>query len=881
MRFWRRRLHALRHGAEIDRDLDEEMRLHIELATEALQQSGALTRDEARRRALVAFGGVERYKEEHRDARRTRWIEELRQDARYATRSLIRSPAFSLSAVLVLALGIGAGTTIFGAVHAVLLTRLPYPHDERLVAISLEDSPTNRWHLSTVDFRAIEAQQHSLSSVGAMEVRHATVAVPGTDPSLEQLGFVTSGVFRALEVRPIHGRVIEAADEVVGAPRVAVVGERWALRTFGGAAGGSTQVIGQTIMIDATPHTVVGVLPTGQSQLANLHGDIWPVLQLRSPDRRGPFVLIGVGRLREDVTLDAAARDLAAISERIYPQWASSFQDRAARVAPIPLREVMLGDASRTLGLLAAAVALVLLVAVANVASLMLVRAIGRWREIVVRTMLGGTRARIARMLVTESVILAGAGAAAGLAVAALGLKALVALGPYLPRLADARLDGAMAAFAVGTALLVGGIVGASPVALLLRRDASAMGGHGSRLTGAGRRARTLRGAFVATQFALTLPLLAAAGLMLNSFVRLLRVEPGFDPRHLLVVHVALPSARYANDSAVAAYWARALPRVRQTSGVLSAGLNEVVPPREPDIDLNNFDLLDRPVPPGGAQPVSPWVASTADYFTTLGVPLVDGRLFTPADSAAAPPVVVVSHAWAMRYYPDGRAVGRRFIEGGCITCPPVTVVGVVGDVKVQGLNEAGDVIYAPVTQGWPRWLNVFVRTAGAPTEVMGRVEAALRSVDAGVPLDNAGPMEDRAYASVVQPRHWTTLLGGFAVVALGLAAVGIFGMLSYTVSTRRREIGVRMALGARGQSVVGMLVWDGMGYALAGVAVGLGVALSGTRWLADTLFSVRATDPPTLAAVTLILMAAALGACWLAARRAAAIDPVTALRLD
>jgi putative ABC transport system permease protein len=296
---------------------------------------------------------------------------------------------------------------------------------------------------------------------------------------------------------------------------------------------------------------------------------------------------------------------------------------------------------------------------------------------------------------------------------------------------------------------------------------------------------------------------------------------------------------------------------------------------------LNNFVLTDRPPAPDGSQPVSPWIAATADYFRTLRVPLLDGRLFTVADSAAAPPVVVVSRTWANRYYPDGHAVGHQMMTGGCTTCPPVTIVGVVGDIKIQGLDEPADAMYTRPTQGWPRQMNVIARTAGPPAEAAKRIVAALRSIDAGVPLDQAMPLEDRVYDSVMQPRHWTILLGGFAATALMLAAVGVFGLLSYNVSTRRREIGVRMALGARAGAVTGMFVWRGLSHALAGTVLGLALAFWSTRALADALYGVSATDPVTLAAVTLVLLLVALTASWLPARRAAAVEPVTALRLD
>jgi putative ABC transport system permease protein len=449
-----------------------------------------------------------------------------------------------------------------------------------------------------------------------------------------------------------------------------------------------------------------------------------------------------------------------------------------------------------------------------------------------------------------------------------------------MPRLAEASLDARAVGFAAGLALLAGVIVGAYPVAVLLRRDQAPALGDGERTIGAGRRTQTLRGAFVVAEFALSLPVLAAAGLLLNSFLRLQQVEPGFDPSQILSLRISLPTARYSGDSAISAYWGHALPLLRQVPGVLAAGLGSAMPPDDQGNSDNNFDLIDRPVPPGGAQPISPWPTVTSEYFSALGVRLLDGRLFSPADTANAPPVVVVSRGWAEHYYPGESAVGRQLISGGCTSCPPTTIIGVVDNVKYASLSGNTDAVYDPLTAGWFRDVGLFVHT-GAPAEVLDRVRAVLKSVDPEIPLDDAMPMEERLYASVAQPRHWMALIGGFAAMALLLAAVGIFGMLSYTVRNRRREIGVRMALGAHQGAVVVMIVRRGMGHALLGAGIGLAVALAGTRWLSSTLFDISATDPPTLIAVTLLLLAVALIACWLPARRAAAIDPVEAIRLE
>ncbi len=871
-----RRLTALRKGEQLDHELDAEIRLHLDMEAEDLARTRGLDPVEARRQALVAFGGVDRYKEAHLDARGVRWLSELVQDLRYAIRSLRRSAGFSLSAILVLALGIAACTAVFSAVNTVLLD----PNYDQLVRVYQENS-TGRWTLSTVDYRAIEAQQKSFSAVGVLQSRGVAISAGG-DPTRAQSGWVTAGFLRALGVQPISGRSIEPSDEDLSAPPVVVIGYRLAVRSFGD----DRAAIGRTLTIDGVAFTVVGVLPPSVTDLAGRRAEVWPALQLRPPERRGPFGLLVIGRLTPTATLESARQDLAGISERIFPDWASSFQDQSARLTPYPLRAAVLGNSGHMLTIFSAAVGLVLLIAIANVASLMLVRVTGRGHEIALRTMLGATRSRLLRLLVTESMTLAAAGALLGIVLGIFALQALVAFGPGLPRLNEARLDVRAAAFAAGLALFAGLIIGAYPTLSLLRDNPAPGLREGERTIGGSKRSQSIRGAFVVAEIALSLPLLAIAGLLLNSFLRLTRVDPGFDVRPILTLRIQLPASRYPADSAIARYWAHAMPLVRQVAGVVDAGLGSSIPPDDQGWSNNNFDLVDRPVPSGTAQPTSAWPSVTSEYFGALGVPLLEGRLFTPGDTASGdsvsvPPVVVVSRTWARRYFPDGTAVGRRLISGGCTTCPFTTVVGIVGDIKYEGLSGRADAVYSPATEGWGQDMTLFVRTAGSPAEVLDRVRAAVRSVDPDVPLDDAAPMEDRVYRSVAQPRNWMLLLSGFAATALLLAAVGIFGMLSYTVRARRREIGVRMALGAGQPTVVGMIVRRGMRYALLGTALGLAAALAGSRALASTLFDLSATDPFTLASVTLLLLSVAFIACWLPARRAAAIDPVEAIRLE
>ena len=868
-----RRLRALIHSDSLDRDLGDEMRLHIEMEANELSSVQGLSAAEARRRATIAFGGVDRFAEEHRDARGVRWVEEIAQDVRYAARGLRRSPGFTLTATLVLALGIGASTAIFSAVDAVLVSRLPYPRDDELVRIYQQNSPTNRFGLSAADYLALAAQQRSFVTVGALSGREVTLAVDGR-VRRSTIGAGDAGFFSTLGVRPVRGRLVTPSD-IQASAFVAVATHAFAVREFGGDGSGA---VGKALTIDGVTYSIIGVLDRSVRDLAGVRAELWTSLRIPTPERRGPFNLRVIARLKDGVTLQSATQDLAGVSERIFPQWASSFQDRTARMTPYSLRETMLGKAGQTLGLFGAAVALVLLIAVANVASLMLVRVTGRSREAVLRTVLGASSARVARLLVTESLVLAALGATAGALLAPMLLRGLIAVGPPVPRLSEAGIDARAVAFAAALALIAGVIVGLYPALALFRRDFSGAVRSGDREIGGGRSTQVVRGALVTAQFALALPLLATAALLINSFVRLQRVDVGFDPRPVAYVRVSLPLARYGSPNEAAAFWNRSLARLPEQPGVIAAGVNESMPPDEP-ADINNFDLVDRPVAPGDAQPTAPYASVNPTFFAAAGVPLLEGRAFTDADTGTGPPVMIVSRSWVRHYSADRPAVGRQLQGGGCTECTPFTIVGVVGDVKYQGLGGNGEAMYVPAAQNMSANYYLFVRMAQASGDVVDRVRDVLRGIDPGLALDDAGRLEDRIYSSVAPQRHWATLLGGFATVALSLAAVGIFGMLSYLVASRRREIGVRVALGASRSGVIAMVLGQGMSYAIPGAIIGLVVSFVVRRRLEAVLFDVRGADPGTLAVATAVFLIVALVASLLPAHRAANVSPMEAMR--
>ena len=871
----RERARALLFAARQDRETAEELRFHVErdVAERVRQGAGPA---EARRAALAALGGVQHAKERVRDARGIRSLQDLTADVRYAFRSLRRDPIYSAAAVLVLGLALGAGATVLAVAHSVLFAPLPYPDSRRLVRIGQLFQPnTGVWQLSTVDAQAILEQQQSFEAVGLVGWSVASLSGAGA-PERIGVGRVTAGFFDALRVSPEAGRLLTRADEASGAPPVVVLSHTLAVQHFGGAAA----ALGRAVTLDGVSHAVVGVLPPGRDVLGpGIRAAAWPVLRLDVPTRRGPFWLRGVGRLRDGVSLDAATRDLEEISERIFPLWASGFRDETARITPVPLRDSIVGSTGRAVGLFGAAVILMLLVAVVNVATLSLVRASARAPELAVRAALGAGRLRLVRLPLTEGIALGVAAGLAGLALAALGVTLVPRFATNLPRANEVALDGATVGLAALAALACGLLVSVSPALAALRGAGGSASRGDRRRTGADRRTTTLRGALVVTEFALALPLLLGASLLFRSFLRLQEVDPGFDPEGAVNVAIALPPEPYAGAPETERFWRQLERRAAEVPGVSAAGIGTELPPGMAG-NVNNFDLIDRPVPPGGAEPMAPWTLVTPGYFETLGIALLEGRMFTDLDSATAPPVVLVSRDWAQRYYPGESAVGRQMVEGGCTSCPPTSVIGVVEDAKYLGLAAPGDVVYSPLAQGGSRNAFLVVRSR-APAAATFR---ALRDVVAG--LDPELPvveqtMAERLDTQLVAPARSTAVLTAFALMGVMLAALGVFGLMSYAVRQRQREIGVRIALGADTRAITRMIVGRGMWYAAAGTALGLGLALLAARWLEAYLFDVAATDPLTVGGVAAVLLLVSVLACWLPGLRASRIDPVRAIAAE
>lgn len=866
------RLRALVLPGRWSRDLDDEMRFHIDQETAARIRAGADPAT-ARREARAAFGGVDRFQEESRDSTGVRPLQDLTADLRFAMRSLRRNPGFTATAAGVIAVALGAATAVFCVVHAVLLADLPYPQPDRLVRIYNQNTPTNIWALSVVDLQALQQDSQTFEAFGG--ARFASFALAGAGEPEQVTGArVSAGFFRALGVRAGAGRLVTPADEAPGAPAVVVVSDAFAAQHFGVSAA----ALGKTITLDGVPSAIVGVLPKGVRELAGLPAPVLAVLRLPTPTRRGPFGYWGVGRLKTGVTFGDAGARLKALATRVFPIWQSSFKDSDAHYTPIALQRTMIGDSYRQLGLFGGAVLLVLLVAIANVATLMLVRASARVHELSVRATLGASRARLARLVIAECLVLTGGATVAGLALADLAIRTVGRIAPGLPRASEIVPD--LPTLLVGLALgIVSGLlISISPVAGVVGGSLSEWKGD-LRRSGGSRGSQTIRGVLVASEFALAVPLLLAAALLANSFLRLQEVSPGYDPGRGFSISVNLPASRYP-DSTLLAFWRSVQASVSRVPGVVAVGIS-TSPPPDNGGDVNNFNLVAHPVPDGTSEPVAPWPVVSPGFFAALGVPLLEGRLIAETDTGAVAPVIVVSRSWARHYFPNEPVIGQRLISGGCYTCPPDVVVGVVGDVKYLGLAGSGEGVYTPVAQNpGIRSATLFVRTAANPATFVRPVTDALHGLDPQLPLAGV-TLAEGLRRTLAEPGRWTRVLGAFAVAAVGLSAMGIFGLMSYVVRRQRREIGVRLALGAEPGRVARMIVGRGMRYVAAGTAVGLALSLLEARWIGALLYGVTPHDPLTLGLVIAGLLGAALAACLLPGLRAARIMPLEAIAAE
>ena len=872
-----------RDAARVAADVDAELDFHLAACAQELVAEGWAPAD-ARREAERRFGDVERTRrycrtQDHGGQRRARigtTLEELAHDARHALRQLRAAPGFTAVALLTLALGIGANTAIFSVVRGVVLRPLPYAEPERVVRVFETTRAGERSAVSPTNFADWRDQARSFAGLAAITGGDATLTRAGAEPLVVEQQWATAELFAVLGTRPIVGRVFAPGDDRVGAPRIAVLGEGLWRRAFGADPG----VVGRTVTIDGEPYDVVGVVPAGAG--FPVQGELWTPLELdpaELPTMRGAHYLRVVGRLAPGATVESAAAEMRAIGARLaqqYPRWN---EGEGADVAGA--RDAMVGEVRTPLLVLLAAVGLVLLVACANVANLLLARGVGRAGEMAVRAALGAGRGRLARQLLTESAVLALLGGLLGTAVAVGLTRLFVRYAPTdLPRLAEVRVDGTVLAVALLTVVVVGALAGVGPALQSGRVGldrALREGGRG----GVGRGGLRVVDGIAAAEMALAVMLLVGAGLLVRSFDRLRQVDPGFVPEQALSFTVTLPEATYESPDRQRRFAEALVARVGALPGARSAGATFLLPLAGGYYGLSVETLDDQPVTIE-PQPSAQIRTATPGFFAAMGIRLVQGRGITAADRAGAPPVVVVNETAARRLFPDGRAIGRRITLGTKRDGVPFggEIVGIVGDVRQRGLDaDALPEVYASHDQ-WPfRDLAVVVRAAGDPAALASGVRAIVRDLDPNLPVSTLATLEEVVGASVARPRFYMLLLGGFAAAALLLAAIGVYGVISYAVGRRTREIGVRLALGATSGRVLREVVGRGLALATIGLVVGGAGALVVTRLLRSLLFGVGATDPVAFAGAALLLVAVAVGAAIVPARRAARVSPIAAMR--
>jgi len=795
------------------------------------------------------------------------------QDLRFALRSLRRSPGYALAAIATLAIGIGANTAIFSAVNGVLLRPLPFAEPQRLVGVWGRHAAIGRETASLPDFLDWRREARAVEDMAALTLTRYNLAGDG-EPEVVRGALVTANLFPLLGVTAEAGRVFTAEEERGGAERVAMLSEGFWRRRFGG----SPDVLGRPLLLGGTPYTVVGIAPAALRLQQEV--DLWTPLTTDSTlGRRSDFLTV-IGRLRAGATLGQAQEELSTIARRLEAQYPET--NAGWGVELLALQEQLVGGIRPALLVFMGAVALVLLIACANVANLMLARVTAREREVTIRAALGASRRRLVRQLLTESVVVALAGGAAGLLLAVWGVQALRALEPgTIPRAEEIGIDPAALAFALGLSLLTGVLFGLLPALRVLNRDLHDGLKEGGRGAAGGTGVHGTRGALVLAEVALAFMLLIGAALLLRSFTRLQEVDPGFNGGGILTARLSFPRNGYAEPDRRLSFAERLLERLRATPGVTSAALVSDAP-LGGSAPYWSFEVAGmEPAGPGVVQDAAVYVASP-EYFETLGIPLREGRRFEPRDRPEAPPVAVISQALARRYWPDRSPLGQRITFGNPADSSTTwsTIVGVVGDVRQESLAEpAYPQVYVPYAQMPVRSIVVAARGAGDPLALLAALKGSVAELDPSLPLSAVATMDQLVTATLARPRVNAAVLGGFALVALALAAVGIYGVITYGVVQRTRELGIRMALGAGSSQLLRLVVRQGMAPVLAGIALGGLGALAGTRVLRSLLFGVGATDPLTFALVTGFLLAVSLTASYLPARRAARSDPMAALR--
>jgi putative ABC transport system permease protein len=882
LRGLRVRLRALLHRADADRELDDEIRFHLEQET-ARHVAEGVEPAEARRRALLAFGNVQLARETHREVRGFRPVEELIGDVRFALRTLYRSPGLAFAAIATLALGVGAITAIFSAVNAVMLRPLPFAEPERLVML-WEESAERDWHRQTVapaNFLDWREEVPALEDAAAYAdfSNRVTLLQDGT-PRLLRSALVTGNFFSVLRASPALGRTL-TDEETWGTAPVAVLSDR-AWRTH---FGGDAAIVGRSIDIDGRQLQVVGVIPPGFA-FPWEDVDLWQPMEWNREDVSQPFFrrahwLRVVGRLAPGATLAHANEQLATVAARLRETYPATNETLGAGMTP--LREFLVGDTSRPLLILLAAVTLLLLIACANVGNLLLVQAANRAREVSLRLALGAGRMRLVRQAITESLVLSFLGGSAGLLLGWLGTSVLASmLPPGILRVSEFGIDWRVVGFVLVVVTASGLLFGMAPAMWSAGRFPGEALRDSARGSGSGR-TRRWGNALVVGEVALALMLSVGAGLLVRSFVALQRVDPGFEPEGVIAVSLVLPSARYDTMPKVHAFYDELVARTKTLPGVTDAAIVRQIPLGGASWS-SGFAVAGRPVTPATQamdvlhRDVSP------EYFRTMRVPILGGRPFSAADREDAPPVVIINRALARAAFPDGDPVGQRvsFDREPDSASTWFTIVGVVGDEHQVSPAEAPKMeIFAPARQEESRGMVLVARTAGEPAGAAPAIHRIIRELDPALAVRSTETLEDVAARSVALERFLMLLLVVFAIVGVTLAVVGVYGVLAQVVRNRTRELGIRIALGAARADVQWLVVRQGLALAGAGLAIGTAVALAATRAVRGILYGVPAADPLTFAVAMALLALTVLAAAWIPARRASRADPAVALRAE
>ncbi len=868
---------------QADEDFDQELAAHLDLLAEENVRRG-MSPEGAQRAARMRLGGHTQLKKTNRELRGLRPVEVFLQDTRYALRMLRKNPGFTCVAVLTLALGIGANTAIFSVVYAVLLKPLPYTNPDQLFTAFQANKQQGiaEAGCSYPNFEEWRAQNHVFSELAGI-VAHQLTLTGGGEPTVVKTSVVTPELFALLDVKPLAGRIFFPADGKRGAPPVALLSED----LWRGRFAADPKITGSSIHLDNRAFTVIGIIPAAfRTPLFNTKQEVWiplvqdPLFGTFMP-QRGTHLLPVVVRLKPGVSVQQAQAEVDTISERLAREFPA--ENRGWTIRLVPLQKEIVGDVRTALLVLLGAVGLVLLIACTNIANLLLTRATSRSKEMALRTALGAGRARIIRQLLSESAVLGVLGGVAGIALAYWGVQALSSLLPSsLPQMNPIRVDYFVLGFAVFLSGIAGVAFGLVPAMFAANTELQNNLREGAR-SGESRNRRRARSFLAVAEISLAMVLLVTAGLLLRSFARLTSVSPGFDTQHIIEADVSLPQFKYPKPQQWAAFSEELLARIQSDPGLQDSAVVVPRPITDGKVKLP-FDIAGNAPSSAGASRTASYVSVSPDYFRVMGIPLLAGRLFNQHDVFSAPHVSIISEAMARVYFPTQDPLGKQITFGFDPSGGDATreIVGIVGDVRDVSLGQIpGPMMYVPYGQG-PFWgANLVVKSALSTAAVAAAIRQEVQKIDKDLPVTDIARMPDLINASVAQPRFRAFLLGLFAAMALVLAATGIFGVISYSVSRRTNEIGIRVALGASRSTILSMILRETLLLACAGLAVGLPCALAASHLVAHMLFNVSANDPATLAAAALALAAVATLAGCIPARRATRVDPIVALRYE